>query len=64
MKFSVWLPTGVLHDLSGYADPVRAYEALTELVHAASETIHDTVWTADHFEPYPATPALCLRKLT
>ncbi len=56
MKFSIWLPTGVLHDFSGYADPVQAYEALAELAYAADDTSFDTVWTADHFEPYPATP--------
>ena len=56
MKFSIWRPTGVLHDLSGYADPAHAYEALTELARAADETSYDTVWTADHFEPYPARP--------
>lgn len=56
MKFSIWLPTGVLHDFSAYADPVQAYEALAEVAYAADETTYDTGWTADHFEPYPATP--------
>jgi hypothetical protein len=37
MKFSIWLPTGVLHDFSGYADPVQAYEALAELAYAADD---------------------------
>ena len=37
MDFSIWLPIGELHDLSGHADPVQAQEALTELVHAADE---------------------------
>jgi alkanesulfonate monooxygenase SsuD/methylene tetrahydromethanopterin reductase-like flavin-dependent oxidoreductase (luciferase family) len=45
-----------LHDFSGYADPVQAYEALAELAYAADDTSFDTVWTADHFELYPATP--------
>ena len=64
MKFSIWLPSGVLHDFSGYADPVKAYEALTELAHAADESSYDTVWTADHFEPYPAGPGYVFESWT
>jgi F420-dependent oxidoreductase-like protein len=56
MKFSVWLPTGVLQDFAGYPDPVRAFETLTELARVAEDTGYDTVWTADHFMPYPAAP--------
>ena len=56
MRFSVWLPTGVLHDFAGYPDPVEAFEALTGLAGVAEECGYDTVWTADHFMPYPVAP--------
>ena len=56
MRFSVWLPTGVLQDFAGYPDPVEAFAALTGLARVAEDSGYDTVWTADHFMPYPVAP--------
>jgi F420-dependent oxidoreductase-like protein len=56
LKFSLYLPTGFTHEWAGIADPVRAYEMVTDLARAADESGYETVWVPDHLLPVPPSP--------
>jgi F420-dependent oxidoreductase-like protein len=56
LKFSLYLPTGFTHEWAGIADPVRAYETVTDLARAADESGYEAVWVPDHLLPVPPSP--------
>lgn len=53
LKYSMYLPMGVVGELAGFTDPVEAYEALTYAAQMADELGYDTIWLPDHFQPFP-----------
>jgi F420-dependent oxidoreductase-like protein len=52
-KFGVIVPQGWRMDLVGIADPVEAYETMTEVAQNAEELGYDAVWLFDHFHTVP-----------
>src|SRR6202051_2424564 len=53
MKYSVDIPNGWEMNLAEGADPVRAYETMTNVAKAADETGYESVWLVDHFHTVP-----------
>jgi F420-dependent oxidoreductase-like protein len=52
MKFSLYLPTGLTHELAGFRNPVSAFGRLRELAVAAEESGFEAIWAPDHFIPF------------
>jgi F420-dependent oxidoreductase-like protein len=53
MKFSVFLPTGFAREFAPIADPVRAYETLTEIAATAEGAGYEALWAPDHLTTIP-----------
>src|ERR1700692_4039380 len=53
MKYSVDIPNGWEMNLAEGADPVRAYETMTNVAKAADETGYESIWLYDHFHTVP-----------
>jgi F420-dependent oxidoreductase-like protein len=53
MKYGVILPQGWRLDLVGIADPVEAYEAMTQVARDADNLGYDSIWLYDHFHTVP-----------
>jgi F420-dependent oxidoreductase-like protein len=51
--FGVIVPQGWRMDLVGIADPVEAYEMMTEVAQNAEELGYDAIWLFDHFHTVP-----------
>ncbi|MEW9555858.1 LLM class F420-dependent oxidoreductase [Nonomuraea sp. NPDC050783] len=64
MKISLYLPTGLMHELGGQTDAVAAFETLAELARAAEETGYASVWAPDHFVTLPPAPSFVFENWT
>src|SRR5258708_9481612 len=53
MEYGVILPQGWRLDLVGIADPVEAYEAMTQVARDADNLGYDSIWIYDHFHTVP-----------
>jgi F420-dependent oxidoreductase-like protein len=53
LKYSIYLPQGVVKELAGFKDPVEAYETLTHVAQTADEYGYESVWVPDHFHTVP-----------
>lgn len=53
MKYGVILPQGWRLDLVGFADPVEAYEAMTQVARDADALGYHSIWLYDHFHTVP-----------
>src|SRR3569833_1530193 len=53
MQFSIFLPTGFAQEFARIADPVQAYQTLTEIATAAEKCRYQTLWTPDHHTTIP-----------
>lgn len=54
MKFSIFIPTGFVHELSGFANARAAYDRLVEIAKAADRTGYEAVLAPDHLTPLPS----------
>jgi F420-dependent oxidoreductase-like protein len=52
-KFGVIVPQGWRMDLVGIADPIQAYETMTEVAQSAETLGYDAIWLFDHFHTVP-----------
>ncbi|MBO0780523.1 MAG: LLM class F420-dependent oxidoreductase, partial [Ktedonobacteraceae bacterium] len=55
LKYSIFLPQGILTELADIKDPVEAYEALTHVAQAADASGYESVWVGDHFHTSPSS---------
>jgi F420-dependent oxidoreductase-like protein len=53
VKFGVFVPQGWRMDLTGIADPVEQFEAMTRVAKAADAGTWDSIWVYDHFHTVP-----------
>jgi F420-dependent oxidoreductase-like protein len=53
MQFGVLLPQAWILDFQGVADPVEAYETMTNIAHTADEVGFTSVWLIDHLHTLP-----------
>jgi F420-dependent oxidoreductase-like protein len=53
LDFSVFLPTGFAQEFAAIADPVEAYQRLTEVAQAADELGFHTLYVPDHLHTIP-----------
>ncbi len=53
MTFGVFAPQGWKMDLTGIADPVEQFEAMTAVAKAADNGPWDSIWVYDHFHTVP-----------
>ncbi|MGC4107295.1 MAG: LLM class F420-dependent oxidoreductase [Thermomicrobiales bacterium] len=53
VKFGVFVPQGWRMDLTGIADPVEQFEAMTRAAKAADAGSWDSIWVYDHFHTVP-----------
>lgn len=53
LDFSVFLPTGFGQEFAAIADPVEAYQRLTEVAKAADELGFHTLYVPDHLHTIP-----------
>ncbi len=53
MEYGVILPQGWRLDLVGIADPVEAYEAMTQVARDADNLGYHSIWLYDHFHTVP-----------
>src|SRR6478736_298542 len=47
MKFGVALPSGASRELAAIKDPVKAYEAMTDVARTAEDAGFDSIWISD-----------------
>jgi F420-dependent oxidoreductase-like protein len=53
LKYGLYLPQGFVHELTGFTNPVEAYETLTRLAQTADQSGYDSVWLSDHLMTAP-----------
>lgn len=53
VKFGVFVPQGWRMDLTGIADPVEQFAAMTRAAKAADAGAWDSIWVYDHFHTVP-----------
>ncbi|MGC4191546.1 MAG: LLM class F420-dependent oxidoreductase [Thermomicrobiales bacterium] len=53
VRFGVFVPQGWRMDLTGIADPVEQFEAMTRVAKAADAGSWDSIWVYDHFHTTP-----------
>ena len=53
VKFGVFVPQGWRMDLTGIADPVEQFEAMTRAAKEADKGTWDSIWVYDHFHTVP-----------
>lgn len=51
VKFGIALPQGTLLEFAGIADPVEAYETMTQVAVTAEEVGFDSLWLSDALWP-------------
>ncbi|ADB35335.1 Luciferase-like monooxygenase [Kribbella flavida DSM 17836] len=52
-RFGIFVPQGWKMDLTGIADPVEQWEAMTNVAKRADEGSWDSIWLFDHFHTVP-----------
>jgi F420-dependent oxidoreductase-like protein len=52
-RFGIFVPQGWRMDLTGIADPVEQWEAMTAVAKAADAGSWDSIWLFDHFHTVP-----------
>jgi len=58
LDFSVFLPTGFAQEFAAGADPVKAYQQITDLAQAADELGFHTLYVPDHLHTIPPSQGL------
>jgi F420-dependent oxidoreductase-like protein len=58
MKFSIFLSTGVAHELAGFSDPSAAYERLVEIATLADRVGFESLLVPDHLATIPPSSEL------
>ena len=53
VRFGVFVPQGWRMDLTGIADPVEQFEAMTRVAKEADKGPWDSIWVYDHFHTTP-----------
>jgi len=56
-RFGIFVPQGWQMDLTGIADPVEQFEAMTRVAKEADQGTWDSIWVYDHFHTVP-TPTM------
>lgn len=64
LKYSIFLPLGVVGELARFKSPIEAYESLTHMAQTADELGYETLWVPDHFHTFPPSQDMLFESWT